>query len=90
MKGWQRHYRLAEVVGMLEGVGLAVTACQRSGSPLLDLLQFGGLMWGMCVRHDHDVERRLTMWRDRAEAGNDLPRLGPLSTKVTVTAVKPG
>jgi hypothetical protein len=90
MKGWQRHYRRAEVAALLEQAGLAVTASRRSGSPHLDVLQLGGLMWGTVVRHDNDIERRLKIWRDRREAGIDLPRLGPLSTKITVTAVKPG
>jgi hypothetical protein len=54
----------------------------------LDALQFSMLLWGKLIRHDDDAERRATLWRDAAETGAELPRFGPLSTKITIRAVK--
>jgi len=88
MKGWHRHYRPTDVTRMLRAAGLTVTSSSRSGSPHLDVLHFGALAWGTIVRHDPGVERRLMDWRDQAETGDRLPRLGPLSTRVTIHATR--
>jgi hypothetical protein len=88
MKGWHRHYLRQDLQEMLEDAGLTVSGVERSGSPHLDALQFGMLLWGKLIRHDDDAERRATLWRDAAETGAELPRFGPLSTKITIRAVK--
>jgi hypothetical protein len=74
MKGWSRHYQPRDVQEMLEDAGLTVTGIERSGSPHHEIVQFGALVWGKATR---------------SEAGTHLPRLGPLSTKLTIRAVKP-
>ncbi len=88
MKGWHRHYRRHELARMLEDAGLRVSTVVASGSPHLDVLQFGALVWGGMVRRDTEIEHSVRAWRDRIEAGHDLPRLGPLSRKVTVSGTK--
>lgn len=89
MKGWHRHYRPVELVEMLERAGLAPGTPERSGSPHHDLPHLAALAWGTIVRGDRETERRAMHRRREAEAGTDRPQLGPLSTKVTVTAMKP-
>lgn len=89
MKGWHRHYRQADLEDLLWRVGLASVSATRSGSPHHEAPYFAALAWGTMVRGDRGTELRAGGRRKRAESGTDLPRLGPLSTKVTVTATKP-
>lgn len=89
MKGWHRHYRPSEVVEMLERAGLRVDRVERSGSPHHEPPTLAALAWGTIVRRDRETELGAMQRREAAEASTDLPRLGPLSTKVTVTATKP-
>lgn len=88
MKGWHRHYRQAGLAAMLERAGLKPVEVIRSGSPHHDIPHLGALAWGTLVRADRETELRTMYRRKRAEAGTDLPRLGPLSTKVTIRAIK--
>jgi hypothetical protein len=88
MKGWHRHYRQADLEALLQGAGLTPMEVTQSGSPHHDVIQLGALAWGTIVRGDRETELRAMHHRNRAEAGTDLPRLGPLSTKITVTATK--
>jgi hypothetical protein len=88
MKGWHRHYQRGELKQMLEDAGTPVSTVVTSGSPHLDLLQFGALVWGGMVRRDSGIEHTVRAWRDGIEAGHDLPRLGSLSTKITLTGTK--
>jgi len=89
MKGWHRHYRPADLAAMLERAGLTPGRAERSGSPHHDIPHLGALAWGTIVRGDRETELRAMHRRNAAEAGTELPRLGPLSTKVTITATKP-
>ncbi|MDQ3657768.1 MAG: class I SAM-dependent methyltransferase [Chloroflexota bacterium] len=89
MKGWHRHYRQTELEEMLERAGLVPVEVTRSGSPHHDIPHLGALAWGTIIRGDRATELRAGERRKRAEAGMDLPRLGPLSTKITVRAIKP-
>ena len=89
MKGWHRHYRQADVEDLLRRVGLVPVAATRSGSPHHEAPYVAALAWGTMVRRDRGTELRAGGRRKRAESGPDLPRLGPLSTKITVTATKP-
>jgi hypothetical protein len=89
MKGWHRHYRPVGLAAMLERVGLVPTATVHSGSPHHELPHLAALAWGTIVRHDRDTELRAGERRARVEAGARAPRLGPLSTRVTITATKP-
>ncbi len=88
MKGWHRHYRRHELKRMLQDAGLRVSTMVASGSPHLNVLQFGALVWGGMVRRDAEVEHTVREWRDGIEAGHGLPRLGSLSTKITITGIK--
>jgi hypothetical protein len=88
MKGWHRHYRQQELRQMMEDAGMRVSGAVASGSPHLDVLQFGALVWGGMVRRDSEIEHKARVWRDGIEAGHDLPRLGSLSTKVTMTGTR--
>jgi len=90
MKGWHRHYRQTELEEMLERAGLAPVEITRSGSPHHDIPHLGALAWGTIVRRDRETELRAGERRKRAEADPDLPRLGPLSTKITIRATKSG
>lgn len=89
MKGWHRHYRQGDLEAMLRQAGLTPVEVTKSGSPHHDVIQLGALAWGTIVRGDRETELRAMQRRNRAEAGPDLPRLGPLSMKITVTATKP-
>ncbi len=89
MKGWHRHYRRTGLEGMLERAGLKPVEVTRSGSPHHDIPHLGALAWGTIVVGDRETELRAGERRKQAEAGTDLPRLGPLSTKVTIRATKP-
>ena len=88
MKGWHRHYRRHELKAMLEDAGLRVSTMVASGSPHLNVLQFGALVWGGMVRHDSEIEHTVRAWRDRREAGPDQPRLGSLGTQLTNPGTK--
>ncbi len=90
MKGWHRHYRRTDLEEMLVRAGLAPVAVTLSGSPHHEIPYLGALAWGTIVRGDRKTELRAGARRKRAESGTDLPRLGPLSTKVTIRAIKPG
>ena len=90
MKGWHRHYRQTELEEMLERAGLAPVEITRSGSPHHDIPHLGALAWSTIVRGDRATELRAGERRKRAEADPDLPRLGPLSTKITIRATKSG
>lgn len=89
MKGWHRHYRRTELAEMLKRAGLAPVEVTRSGSPHHDIPHLGALAWGTIVRGDRETELRAGERRKQAEAGTDLPRLGLLSTKLTIRATKP-
>lgn len=89
MKGWHRHYRRTELEAMLVRAGLTPVEVTRSGSPHHDIPHLGALAWGTIVRGDRETELRAGARRKQAESGTDLPRLGPLSTKITIRAVKP-
>jgi hypothetical protein len=75
---------------LLSGHGLQVIATEREGNPLLEATQFGALVWGGMIRHSSATEDRLRAWRERNEDRSRLVRLGPLSTRVTVTVRKVG
>lgn len=89
MKGWHRHYRPGDLAAMLERAGLVPGEPERSGSPHHHLPHLAALAWGTIVRNDRETELRAMHRRNAAEAGTDLPHLGPLSTKVSITATKP-
>jgi len=67
---------------------LQVIATEREGNPLLEATQFAGLVWGGMIRHSSSTEERLRAWRERKEDLSRLVRLGPLSTRVTMTVCK--
>lgn len=87
MKGWHRHYRRAGLAAMLERAGLTPVEATLSGSPHHEAPHLGALAWGTFVRRDRETELRAMHRRKRAEAGTDLPRLGLLSTKLTIRAI---
>jgi len=89
MKGWRRHYRQADLEEMLVRAGLTPVEVTRSGSPHHEIPHLGALAWGTIVRGDRETELRAGARRKLAESGTNLPRLGPLSTKITIRAVKP-
>ncbi len=89
MKGWHRHYPPDDLTTMLARAGLTPVEVTRSGSPHHHIPHLGALAWGTIVRGDRETELRAGERRKQAETGTDLPRLGPLSTRVTITATKP-
>jgi len=88
MKGWHRHYRPHDVERLLTDAGLTVTHIARSGSPHLELAQLGALVSGIVTGGAGDAGDQAKRTGKPAEAETDLPRLGLLSTKLTVRAVK--
>lgn len=90
MKGWHRHYRETDVRRMIAQAGFQVTRVERSGSPHLEAAHFAALAWRLLVQGEPDAERPIKAWRDEAERGMRLPRLGPASTKLTVRATRLG
>ncbi len=89
MKGWHRHYRPGDLTAMLTRAGLTPVEAARSGSPHHHIPHLAALAWGTIVRGDRETELRAGERRKQAESGTEGPRLGPLSTKFTVTATKP-
>lgn len=87
--GWHRHYRRREIIGLIEGCGLRITACSRVGAPLADLPHLVGLVVGDLVLGKSDVETRLIDIRDKADRKDRARPLGKLGTRWRVTAVKP-
>ena len=61
---------------------------RREGNPLLELAQLGALAWGGMVRGTTEVEERVRSWREDREDFHRLERLGPLSTRITITLRK--
>jgi SAM-dependent methyltransferase len=90
LKGWHRHYRPRELRDMFTRFGLETVETAREGNPLIEVLQFGGLVWGGIVKRTNDVEDALRSWREAQEDHRRLVRLGPLSTRMTVTVRKQG
>lgn len=85
LKGWHRHYRSAEIRLLASRHGFEVTGERREGNPLVEVAQLGALVWGGMVRGTTEVEESVRSWREDREDHRLLERLGPLSTRLTVT-----
>lgn len=88
-KDWHRHYRVSEIPLLLERSGLVVQSMTREGSPHSEVKQLSGLLWGTIVRGDNTTESRIRGQQQGQEYLRLLPKLGPLSTHLTVVARKP-
>ena len=66
--------------------GFAVDRVERHGSPRHDVVQLGQLVWGKILRGDEFAEFAAIERRVDADAGLNLPRLGPFSTKIAAWA----
>ncbi len=88
LKGWHRHYRPAELRALADRLGFDMVGERREGNPLLELAQLGALAWGGMVRGTTEVEERVRSWREDREDFHRLERLGPLSTRITITLRK--
>jgi hypothetical protein len=88
LKGWHRHYRVAEVVTMVKTAGLDVTSVVRSGSPHAEAARFVGLAWGALRHREGAMGRRMRNWSEHAAANTSGASLGRCSRWVTVEARK--
>lgn len=88
--GWHRHYRRSDLMGLIECRGLRITSFSQENTALPDIAQLLGLIAGDLVLGHRDTETRLIAIRDRLERRRRGPTLGPLGTRLRVTAVKPG
>ncbi len=89
MKMWHRHYRPSDLKRLLTQAGLTVVDVEQSGSPHLELLQLGEMLFGNICGQCRATERHETANMVSASSAILGPRLGPLSTKLTIRAVKP-
>lgn len=90
LKGWHRHYRRAEIHALAARHGVRVVSQAREGNPLLEVAQLSALVWGGMVKGTTRVEESVRSWREDREDHRRLERLGPLSTRLTVTLRKTG
>ena len=87
-KGWHRHYTRRDLEGLLRDAGFTVDRVERHGSPRHDVVQLGQLVWGKLLRGDEFAEFAAIERRIDADAGLNLPRLGPFSTKIAAWATR--
>ena len=85
-KGWHRHYTRFDLETLLRDAGFTVDRVERHGSPQHDVVQLGQLVWGKILRGDEFAEFAAIERRIDADAGLDLPWLGPFSTKIAAWA----
>lgn len=88
-KEWRRHYRVGEMPLLLGRSGLVIQSMTPEGSPLSEVRQLGGLLWGLIARRDDAAEGGVRGQRDRQETLDSLPKFGRYSTHLTVVARRP-
>lgn len=86
--GWHRHYRRDDLIRLVEGSGLRVTALSRVAAPLADIPHLLGMVVGDLVLDAPDIERRLLAARDRLDRADQTLPLGPFGARFRVIATR--
>jgi hypothetical protein len=86
--GWHRHYRVDDIVGLVECAGFDIRAVEAEGMPLGELGHLAGLIASGLSQDAAESQRRLFRLRERLHHRPLMPLPRALAGRITVRATR--
>jgi SAM-dependent methyltransferase len=86
--GWHRHYRTADITGLIEDAGFGVDGIESEGMPLGEIGHLAGLIATSFTRDAEASQRRLFDLRERLHHRPLMPLPRSLASRVTIRATR--